>query len=142
MAEDILHDVFITFASAAKRLELRVNLKNYLIVSIANRVRDKYRKKTHNMVGLEKAGQISSDSHNPEHAAMFGEELQLAADAIYRLPFEQRETIILHLIGGLKFREIAQMLSISTSTVQGRYRYGIEKLRTELNGGDKNDSRR
>jgi len=141
-AEDILHDVFITFASAAKRIELRSNLKNYLIASVSNRVRDKYRKKSHLMVGLEKAGQISSDSHNPEQTAIFGEELQFVADALYRLPFEQREIIILHLTGGLKFREIAQMLDISTSTVQGRYRYGINKLRTELNGDDRNGSGR
>ena len=133
-AEDILHDVFITLATAAKRLEFRVSLKNYLIVSVANRVRDKYRKKTHNFVGLEEAGQITSDSNGPEHSAILGEQLQILIDALYRLPFEQREVIIFHLTGGLKFREIAKMLDISTSTVQGRYRYGIARLKTELNG--------
>lgn len=134
IAEDVLHDVFISFAAGAKRLELRISLKNYLVASIANRVRDRYRKKQHSTVGLEKAGQISSDSHNPQQSAIFSEEFQLLSHALYRLPFEQRETIILHLIGGMKFREIAGMLGISTSTVQGRYRYGIAKLRTQLNG--------
>ena len=134
-AEDILHDVFITFAAVAKRIELRENLKNYLIASIANRIRDKYRKKTHHMVGLEKAGQISSDSNNPERNAIFTEDVKLLFDAMYKLPFEQRETIILHLSGGLKFREIAEMLGVSTSTVQGRYRYGIDKLRAILGEG-------
>jgi RNA polymerase sigma factor (sigma-70 family) len=133
-AEDILHDVFITLANIAKRLELRVSLKNYLITSIANRVHDKYRKKTHNMVELEKAGQITSSINNPVQSAIVTEELQFLMDALYRLPFEQREIIILHLTGGLTFSEIAKMLDIGISTVQGRYRYGIEKLRNELNG--------
>lgn len=140
-AEDILHDVFITLAKVAKRLELRVNLKNYLIASISNRIKDKYRKKSHNMIELESAGQIISTSDNPEQTAILGEEIQHLLDALYSLPFEQREVIILHLTGGLKFREIATMLDISASTVQGRYRYGIAKLKSELNGEDKNDSR-
>ncbi len=147
-AEDILHDVFITLAKVAKRLELRVDLKNYLIASISNRIKDKYRKKSHNMIELDNAGQISTDarpyvstSDNPEQAAILGEEIHDLLDALYSLPFEQREVIILHLTGGLKFREIATMLETSTSTIQGRYRYGIAKLKTELNGEDKNGSR-
>ncbi len=135
-AEDILHDVFITLAKVAKRLELRVNLKNYLIASISNRIKDKYRKKSHNIIELESAGQLTSASDDPEQAAILGEEIQYLFDALYSLPFEQREVIILHLTGGLKFREIATMLDTSTSTVQGRYRYGIAKLKTELNGED------
>jgi len=141
-AEDILHDVFITLARCAKRLELRVNLKNYLIASIANKVRDKYRKKTHTLLELEKAGHISSQSHDPEKSAIFDEQFRLIADALYKLPFEQRESIILHITGSMKFREIAKMLKISTSTVQGRYRYGIDKLRKELIGDNKDESRR
>lgn len=140
-AEDILHDVFITLAKVAKRLELRVNLKNYLIASIANRIKDIYRKKSHNMVGLENAGQITSTTVNPEQAAIFGEDVKYLFDALYHLPFEQREVIVLHLKGGLKFREIAIILNTSTSTIQGRYRYGIAKLKTELDGEDQNGSR-
>jgi RNA polymerase sigma-70 factor, ECF subfamily len=140
-AEDILHDVFVTLASAATRLVFRTNLKNYLLASVANKVHDKYRKKSHNMVDYEKAGQIASHLDGPEQAAIFTEEYQYLLDALSRLPFEQREVVILHLTGDLKFREIADVLGTSTSTIQGRYRYGIEKLRTELNGEYKNDIR-
>ena len=133
-AEDVLHDVFVSFAASAGNIELRVNLRNYLIASIANRVRDIYRKKKHPTVGLEQAGQINSDTGNPVQSAIFGEDFRLLTDALFRLPFEQRETIVLHIKGGMKFREIARMQGITTSTVQGRYRYGISKLRTVLNG--------
>ncbi len=133
-AEDVLHDVFVSFAAGAGKIKLRVNLRNYLVASVANRVRDIYRKKKHPTVGLEQVGQISSDTVNPVQSAIFGEEFRLLTDALFQLPFEQRETIILHIKGGMKFREIAQMQGITTSTVQGRYRYGISKLRTVLNG--------
>jgi RNA polymerase sigma factor (sigma-70 family) len=136
-AEDVLHDVFVSFAAGIGRLELRVSLRNYLIASVVNRVHDRYRKKKHHVVELDKAGQIGSDSDGPVRSAIFAEELQLLADALFQLPLEQRETIIMHLNGGMKFKEIAGMQHIPLSTVQGRYRYGLEKLRTILKGEPK-----
>jgi DNA-directed RNA polymerase specialized sigma24 family protein len=53
--------------------------------------------------------------------------------ALAELPYEQRETVVLHLKGGMKFREIAAMQSVPINTVQGRYRYGLDKLRSILN---------
>ena len=45
---------------------------------------------------------------------------------------EQREVVVLHLQGDMKFRQIAGMLEISVNTVQSRYRYGMGKLRQLL----------
>jgi DNA-directed RNA polymerase specialized sigma24 family protein len=50
------------------------------------------------------------------------------------LPYEQREVVVLHLQGNLKFTQIADMRSTSVNTIRSRYRYGLEKLRSELNG--------
>jgi RNA polymerase sigma-70 factor (ECF subfamily) len=136
-AEDVLHDVFVSFAAGAGKLELRVSLRSYLITSVVNRVRDRFRKKKHHMVELDKAGQISSDSNSPEQSAVFAENLQLMADALSQIPLEQRETIIMHLNGGMKFKEIAEVQHLPMNTVQGRYRYGLDKLRTILRGESK-----
>jgi RNA polymerase sigma-70 factor (ECF subfamily) len=136
-AEDVLHDVFVSFAVGAGKLQLRISLRSYLISSVVNRVRDRFRKKKHHMVELEKAGQISSDSKSPEQSAVLGEQLQLMSDALSRIPLEQREAIILHLNGGMKFKEIAQIQHVPMNTVQGRYRYGLDKLRTILKGEPK-----
>jgi RNA polymerase sigma-70 factor (ECF subfamily) len=136
-AEDVLHDVFVSFAGGVGKLELRVSLRSYLISSVVNRVRDRFRKKKHHMVELDKAGQISSDSKSPEQSAIFAEQSQLMADALFQIPLEQRETIILHLNGGMKFKEIADVQLIPINTVQGRYRYGLDKLRIILSGESK-----
>ncbi len=136
-AEDVLHDVFVSFAASAGRLELRVSLRSYLITSVVNRVRDRFRKKKHHMVELDKAGQISSDTSSPEQSAVFAENLQLMADALSQIPLEQRETIIMHLKGGMKFKEIAEVQHLPMNTVQGRYRYGLDKLRIILKGESK-----
>jgi DNA-directed RNA polymerase specialized sigma24 family protein len=39
---------------------------------------------------------------------------------------------MLHLRGGMKFREIAGLQGISINTAKSRYRYGLQKLRTLL----------
>jgi len=41
----------------------------------------------------------------------------------------------------MRFREIAQALGISINTVQSRYRYGLDKLRSVLEGVSKVDRR-
>jgi len=131
-AEDVLHDVFVSFAGGIGGLQLRGSLKSYLTASVINRVRDQFRKKKHHLVELDEAGQFASDSDGPGQSAEFGEEVGRLTDALARLPLEQRETIVLHLNAGMKFKEIARMQKIPLSTVQGRYRYGLEKLRTIL----------
>jgi len=131
-AEDVLHDVFVSFAGTVGGLRLRGSLRSYLTTSVVNRVRDRYRKKKHHMVELDEARQVAGDSGDPEKAAIFGEQSRQLADALAQLPPEQRETIVLHLNGGMKFKEIASMQGIAISTVQGRYRYGLGKLRTIL----------
>ena len=39
-AEDIVHDVFVKFARSADRMKLTGNMKNYLVTSVINRVRN------------------------------------------------------------------------------------------------------
>ena len=132
VAEDVLHDVFVSFAGSIGNIQLHGSLKSYLTASVVNRVRDMYRKKKHHLVELEEAGQLAADSDGPVQSAEFGEEAGRLTDALAGLPFEQREKIVLHLNGGMKFKEIARMQRIPLSTVQGRYRYGLEKLQTIL----------
>jgi RNA polymerase sigma-70 factor (ECF subfamily) len=131
-AEDVLHDVFVSFAGSIGNIQLRGSLKSYLTASVVNRVRDMYRKKRHHLVELEEAGQLTVDSEGPVQTTEFGEETERLIGALAQLPLEQRETIVLHLKGGMKFNEIARIQRIPLSTVQGRYRYGLDKLRTIL----------
>jgi len=131
-AEDVLHDVFVSFAGSIGKIQLRGSLKSYLTASIVNRVRDMYRKKKHHLVELEEAGQLAADSDGPVRSAEFDEDVGRLTEALAQLPLEQRETIVLHLNGGMKFKEIAKMQRIPLSTVQGRYRYGLDKMRIIL----------
>jgi RNA polymerase sigma-70 factor (ECF subfamily) len=61
------------------------------------------------------------------------EQLQILSKAMSQLPTEQREVIALRMQSRMSFRQIAKLQQTSINTTQGRYRYGITKLRSLLN---------
>jgi len=132
-AEDIVHDFFVDFAQSPEKLKLNGNLRSYLATCVANRVRNanKARQRKEN-VGLNEAGRVVSSAKRPEQWIISSEELRRLNNALARLPFLQREAIILHLQGGMKFNAIAELQGVSINTVQSRYRYGLDKLRSIL----------
>lgn len=134
VAEDVVHDVFVSFAKSAENFKLRGSLKSYLATCVTNRVRDHIRRNRRRPVGLSQADLISSGLNQPDQQVSQNEELQHVNKAIAQLPYEQREVIILRLKAGMKFREIAKLQSVSVNTIQGRYRYGLNKLRSILDG--------
>lgn len=133
--EDVVHDVFVTFAGSADRLKSTGSLKSYLAACVTNRVRDRFRKQQrHPTKSLAEVKGVGSQTVRPDFSAIRNEEMRRLGSALAALPYEQREVIMLHLHGGMKFRQIAELQHESINTVQGRYRYGINKLRSLMNG--------
>lgn len=134
-AEDVLHDFFVSFAGSTDKLKLEGNLQSYLATCIANRARDAIRSRKRAPVGLDDtADTIPSNNTPPDLAAVCDEQLQQLSHALNQLPYEQREVVLLHIYSRLKFRQIAKAQGLSLNTIQSRYRYGINKLRSLLNG--------
>jgi RNA polymerase sigma factor (sigma-70 family) len=134
-AEDVVHDVFVSFIASAEKFRLTGSLKGYLATCVANNARNKIKaNQRHNGVAIDDANPAAADSVNPAYRAIFGEESHRLVRALEQLPYEQREVIILHCNIGLKFREIAAQQNVSLNTIQGRYRYAMDKLRSMLDG--------
>jgi len=133
-AEDILYDVFVSFAKEIELFQPYGSLKNYLIVCVVERVRERFRSKMYEVVGLDSTGPIGPETERAKERVAVGEEPQMLADALVRLGQQQREAVVLHLQGGMKFSQIAELQEVSISTVQSRYRYGLDKLRSMLDG--------
>ncbi len=131
-AEDVVHDVFVSFAQSAEKLRLNGNLKGYLTTCVANLARDRIRAKRRQAIGLDKAEPTILDLNNPLHSLIGDEQLKRLSDAMAQLPYEQREVITLHLQGEITFKAIAKSQNISINTIQSRYRYGLDKLRSLL----------
>jgi len=132
-AEDIVHDFFVSFAQSPEKLKLNGNLKSYLATCIVNRVRNANKtRQRQETAGLNEPESAVSNSKRPEQWIIDSEQLRQLNDALAQLPQQQREVIILHLQGGMKFKAIAELQDVSINTIQSRYRYGLDKLRSIL----------
>jgi len=110
-------------------------LRSYLTTCVANKARNVNKaRQRHHSITLDDTSPDDTTSNNPDSRMIFGEELSQLSLAIAQLPYEQREVLILHSYSGMKFRIIARQQNVSINTVQGRYRYAIDKLRSMLNG--------
>jgi RNA polymerase sigma-70 factor (ECF subfamily) len=137
-AEDCLHDVFVHLATHdASGICLHGTLKGYLITCVVNRARDMLRRRRRmEPASLAELAEMRAASDEPAaQAAIRREEAARLYEALSELPYEQREVIVLRLHGALTFEEISRQLVLSINTVQSRYRYGLEKLRAQLNAG-------
>lgn len=135
-AEDAVHDVFAKLIARQENLKITQNLRRYLLSAVANAARQRYhsqKKISALSLDAENIAEIEMDNP-PESAAMLDEQKQQLAGALSELPYEQREVVLLRHFGDLKFAAIASMQDVSINTVQGRYRYGLDKLRSLLNG--------
>jgi RNA polymerase sigma-70 factor (ECF subfamily) len=136
-AEDVVHDVFCKFIESREKFKLDGSLKSFLATCVVNLARDRLRARRSQPGGLDGTPATAPDTDEPQQAAIFGEETRNLTRAMIQLEYEQREVILLHLRGGMKFREIAGLQGVSINTTKSRYRYGLVKLRTLLSDHEK-----
>jgi RNA polymerase sigma-70 factor (ECF subfamily) len=124
-AEDILQE---TFLALMQMPEFPREPEHYCLRSFRNRAlnykRSLWRRLTRE---LESARWFEkSPGESPaERAAM---------NCLAELPPEQREAVVLKIWNQYTFEEIGGLLEISPNTVAGRYRYGLQKIKTKLEG--------
>jgi RNA polymerase sigma-70 factor (ECF subfamily) len=134
-AEDVVQDVFVRFAGSARTFRLTGSLKGYLATCVANAARNRLkaasRRKT---AGLDEAMGVASEANGPDRWMIASEQFRQVSGAMGQLPPEQREVVTMHVYGEMPFREIAQWQQTSIKTAQSRYRYGLDKLRSLVDG--------
>jgi len=135
VAEDIVHDVFVSFIDRAEQFRLTGSLKSYLATCVAHRARNVHRTQTRQerlIQDRERPG--PAETARPDRWLICSEELEQVVRALALLPGEQREALTLRLQAGMKFREIARFQDVPTKTALSRYRCGLAKMRTLVNG--------
>jgi len=133
-AEDVVQDVFLSFARSARNLNAHGSLRSYLMTSVLNRVRDRRRQRQRQAASLDPSVEPVCECGGPDQAAILVEETARLNHAVARLPDEQREVVLLRLKASMKFRDIARLQQTSIGTALGRYRYGLDRLRSLVNG--------
>jgi len=134
VAEDVVHDVFLSLLKLSGRLKVTGSLKGYLTTCVVNGARNIIRAHRRHPTGdLDEFDPIPTEADKPEDAAVIEEELGRLQWALGQLPYLQKEVLSLRVYGHMTFKEIARQQGVSTNTALGRYRYAIDRLRSLLN---------
>jgi RNA polymerase sigma-70 factor (ECF subfamily) len=129
-AEDVLQETFLALLKmvAPPLGKLPLEPEHYCVRSYRNRAlnhrRSLWRRLTRELESLRWFEKSPGES-SAERAAM---------DCLAALPVEQREAIVLKIWHRFTFEEIGGLLGISPNTAAGRYRYGLQKIKLQLEG--------
>jgi RNA polymerase sigma-70 factor (ECF subfamily) len=129
-AEDVVHDVFVSFVESLEGFKLSGSLRNYLRTCLLNRVRNVWRSERREHMKLEKSKDLRPETADPRESIICNEELQQVSKALAKLASEQREVIVLRLREGMRVSVIAKLQGVSVNTARSRYRNGLSKLRS------------
>lgn len=122
-AEDVLHE---TFLALMQRQELPREPENYCLRSFRNRALN-YKRSLWRRFTRELESRRWFETRPDETAAE-----RAAMQRLASLPPEQREVIVLKIWNQCTFEQIGALLDISPNTAAGRYRYGLQKIKSQL----------
>jgi RNA polymerase sigma-70 factor (ECF subfamily) len=130
-AEDTLQEVFVAIATKRAYVAAARNFKAYLFRLARNAALNRIKREGRQREKLHRA----ADWLEVEASEAGGEDRAgLLATALARLPEKQRTVVVLKFFRDKTLSEIGAMLRISGNTAASRLRYGMEKLKTLLQG--------
>ena len=126
-AADAVQQVFVAVLSRRADMEYE---ERYLRRAVRNECFSALRQRKRSPVSTVDASLLEAVAANLDRP----DERLAIEHALRGLPPEQREVIHLKVFEGWTFQEIADFAGESINTVASRYRYAVEKMRTELGG--------
>lgn len=146
-AEDVFQETFIRVFRKARHFRQQAKFSTWLYTIAANLCRDELKKrKRRYIVSLdeplwdsEHEGRVAAriettaaPSEGPRLEAEKREIGQLLFSAVEELPENARQVIELHMIHGLRYREVAEILGCPIGTVQSRMHNAVQLLRRKV----------
>ena len=142
-AEDIVQDVFSELIEATRLATPIENVGAWLSRVAANRITDRFRKKSTRSLEPAAAGDDDASEREPYErfaSAEPGPEarytsrvlLERLAAALSELAPEQREVFIAHELEGRSFKDLAAESGVAINTLLSRKRYAVLHLRDRL----------
>jgi len=132
-AEDVLQEAFCRLARYSARWVFVRNPREFVFKVLRNEANRFLAKRIR-----ERTGGAQNRGDRERMASVIEEpyvdSAAVLARALDELPDEQREVIVLKVFQDFSFREVAAVCGLPVNTAASRYRYGIEKLRSLLEG--------
>ena len=128
-AEDIVHDTFVQVWKNATQYKPMGKPLAWVFTIEINLIRRQFNK-NQKIIPLDETIERESDDDDLAERIIESEFLR---QILKTLSEEEREIISLHIVSGLKHREIARLLKKPLSTVLSRYNRAIKKLQMQIN---------
>ena len=132
-AGDVIQDAFLSLHRHLASGGSQPNIRAWLFRVAHNRARNCHRSHDRRFgAPLEDGFDVVSNQATPERLVLEKEKFQRLELAIRHLAQQERECLLLR-AGGLRYREIAEVLGIPTSTVADSVDRAIRKLAEKCN---------
>lgn len=129
-AEDIMQEAYIKIYSAAPTYQPMGKPMAWVFTIVRNLAYTKLRDKKNAHLPIEEELDLDLDPICSPHASV--EDKLLLKAAMTVLSDEERQIIMLHIVSGLKHREISELLELNLSTVLSKYHRGLKKMKQQL----------
>jgi RNA polymerase sigma factor (sigma-70 family) len=145
LAEDLFQETFIKIITSLRKNHYSEQGKflPWALRIAHNLVIDHFRKEK--LMPLQRDSEefsvfdiMPANNRNAADQIIYEEKISMVRILLDKLPFEQREVVILRHYAGLSFKDISKMLNININTALGRMHYAVIKMREMV---DKNKIR-
>lgn len=130
VAEEIVSDVFFRLWSERKNIRRIQNIRAYLIIAVRNNSLAYLRSKINKpYLTLDEIDTFELEPLKcPETILIDKETMALINSTIAQLPAKNKMVFTLAKINGLKYKEIATLMNISTRTVENHIASALERI--------------
>jgi RNA polymerase sigma-70 factor (ECF subfamily) len=136
VAQEATQDVFVDLFVALRKNSSNIRSEQGWLYAVAARAAVDYWRRDKRPMWVELDGtagfaateRVSSPEASPEAQTLERERLRRVADALQKLPKEQRMCVNLRM-QGMRYREMAEILGVSTSTAAEWLTLAVERLR-------------
>lgn len=131
-AEDVLHDCYIAIYRSACAYSSKGKPMAWILTITRNLCLGKLRERQHMSDIPEEDWQRYLEAHD----RISLEDKIVLAHCLKDLSDDERDILLLHILSGMKHREIAEMTGRPLSTILSKYHRSLKKLRAVLNEED------
>ena len=129
-AEDITQTIYLNLFSNVGKYKSKGKPMAWILTMVKNLCYDKIRKDSH----TEPLQDFEDNKIDITTYSTMDNKV-LAEACLNILPDAERNILILHIVSGLKRREISELLDIPMGTVATKYNRALEKIKNHMQGG-------
>lgn len=127
-SKDLTQEVFIKMIAGISKYRPKSTFKNWLFTIASNHLKNYYRTLSRHPEWIEIKDEYIKTTNDIANIVLEND----IKVALRHLPPEQRETVILRYYNDFSIKEISKITGAKETTVKARIRYGLEKLKIEL----------